>query len=377
MVKQKIRVLHCIETISSGGVERIRRSLARYLDKDLYEQKIICTQANGIIPEEISAEGVEIISIGRLKHTFQWSQYKKGLQIIRSYQPHIIHGAVFEGVSMATIGGFLGRVPIIIAEETSDPKNRSPKASLLLRMLTQVADKVIGISPSVVSYLKNTAKIQSHKIQLINNGVELPRTVDLTELENLSIKYRISKEDIVVGSIGRLRDQVKLFSDIIKATALLSNPSKIKILIVGEGPDKEFLIKTAADIGLGNQLIMAGLQMDTAPFYQLMDIFCIVSDNEGFGLVAAEAMYHRLPVIATAVGGLKDIVVDGETGFSVPSHSPESISEKLQLLIENPQLRKTMGAKGFARAEKEYSSKVYVQRVHQFYQELLRDKGLL
>jgi glycosyltransferase involved in cell wall biosynthesis len=108
-----------------------------------------------------------------------------------------------------------------------------------------------------------------------------------------------------------------------------------------------------------------------------MDVFCIASHMEGFGLVAAEAMFHRLPVIATAVGGLKDIVVDGETGFLVPSHSPGRIAEKLQLLIDQPDLRKSMGEKGLARAEKEYSAAVYVEKVHQLYQDLLREKGII
>ena len=376
-ILQKIRILHCIETISSGGVERIRRSLARYLDKDLYEQKIICTQANGIIPEEIRAEGVEIISIGRLKHTFHWSQYKKVLQIIRSYRPHIIHGAVFEGLSMATVSGFLGRVPIIIAEETSDPKNRSHKATLLLKLLTSVADRVIGISHSVVLYLQKTAKINPQKIIMINNGVEVPRIVDIKEVERLRQKYGVWEDEVIIGSVGRIRDKVKLYSDIIKAVALLPDRAKIKIVIVGEGPDRDFLKKTAAERGLGNQLIMPGVQMDTPPFYRLMDIFCIVSDNEGFGLVAAEAMFHRLPVIASAVGGLKDIVINGETGFLVPSHSPDKIAEKLQLLIDQPELRTSMGAQGLDRAEKEYSAKVYVEKVHQLYQQLLREKGIL
>src|SRR5690606_20622550 len=112
----------------------------------------------------------------------------------------------------------------------------------------------------------------------------------------------------------------------------LKNYSSIKIIIIGEGGDKQLIIDTAKDLGIEEHLIMAGAQHDTAPFYEVLDIFCIASHMEGFGLVAAEAMFHQLPVIATAVGGLKDIVIDGETGFLVPSHSPHKIAEKLQVL---------------------------------------------
>src|SRR5690606_33705799 len=127
---------------------------------------------------------------------------------------------------------------------------------------------------------------------------------------------------------------------------------------------------------LERNLIMAGLQADTAPFYQVMDIYCIASHMEGFGLVAAEAMFHQLPVVATAVGGLKDTVIDAKTGFLVPSHRPDKTAEKLQILIDDPELRRSLGAKGFASAQQEYSAEVYVEKVNQLYQELLTEKGI-
>ncbi|HLU88827.1 MAG TPA: glycosyltransferase family 4 protein, partial [Cyclobacteriaceae bacterium] len=295
-------------------------------------------------------------------------------EAVRSYKPQIIHGAVFEGNTMAFTGGLLGGVPIVLLEETSDPKNRSGKAHLLLKLMTTVADRMVAVSPATARYLEKTAKINPKKIQLINNGVEIPRPAKKAELDRLRRSHGIREDDLVVGSVGRVWDRVKLFSDIIKAIALLPGRAKIKILIVGDGPDTEQLHNLAMEKGLAEHLIMPGVQMDTAPYYGLMDIFCIASDNEGFGLVAVEAMFHQLPVVATSVGGLKDIVIDGETGFLVPSHSPQKIAERLQLLINDSTIRKTMGEAGRIRAEKEYSAAVYAEKVHRLYQELIKEK---
>lgn len=225
--------------------------------------------------------------------------------------------------------------------------------------------------------MAETAKIKRSKIQLINNGVETPRPVAEEEVIALKRKYIIQPNDLVIGSVGRLRNFHKLFTDIIEAVALVEDVSKIKILIVGEGQDRALIVETAKRLGLEEHLIMVGLQADTAPFYRLMDVYCIASHMEGFGLVAAEAMFHQLPVVATAVGGLKDIVIDGETGFLVPSHRPDKIAEKLQVLIGDPELRRSMGAKGLARAQQEYSAEVYVGKVHRLYQELLEEKGII
>jgi len=372
---RKIKILFCVETIGWGGVEQRRLNLIRYFGEQHFNIKIVCTQSIGRLSEKFPAD-VEIIEVGPFKHPFHLTKHYQVLQVIRNFKPHIIHGAVFEGNTMACFGGILGRVPITILEETSDPQNRSKKAHWLLQLYTKFADKIIAISPAVAEYLEQIAKVQPQKIRLINNGVEIPRAITATEITALKRQLNISDDDLVIGSVGRLRNFHKLFTDIIEAVALLEDFSSLKVLIVGEGQDRALIEHTAKKLGLEEQLIMAGLQSDTAPYYQLMDIYCIASHMEGFGLVAAEAMFHQLPVIATAVGGLKDIVVDGETGFLVPPHRPDCMAAKLQTLIRRPELRLKMGRKGYQRALENYSVERYVQQVHQLYQDLLQEKGL-
>jgi len=367
MGNKKIKILHIQETINSGGVERIRFILAKYLDKTKYEQKIICTFAGGSIVDDIEREGVEIIPIGRFKGIFDFKQYRKVLKIINNYKPDIIHGAVFEGVTMACVCGFIKKVPVIIAEETSDPQNRSKKANFLLRLLCLSADKVVAISVGTEEYLKKTAKIPLKKIHLINNGVEYPRYVTEEEIEFNNRKWGIKPGDIVIGSIGRLYDDHKKFTDIIKAISLLKNHSNIKLLIVGDGPDREMITQTAKDNGILDRIILAGYQDDVSLYYQLMDIYCIASQREGFGLVAAEAMLNKLPVIATCVGGLKFMVEDSVTGFLVPPSNPDIIAEKINVLITNPEIRMNFGERGRVKASREYTANVYISNVEKMY----------
>ncbi|WP_113922794.1 glycosyltransferase [Cognataquiflexum aquatile] len=366
----KIRVLHCIETISSGGVEKVRLGFAQYLDKEKFELRIICTNSKGPIKLALEQEGVRIYDVGAFKSPFEWDKYRIVLSIIRSYKPQIIHGAVFEGMSMAAVGGFLGRVPIVILEETSDPQNRSKKAIWLQRQLSKVATKVIGISPSVVDFLEGKARIPKEKVLLVNNGVPLPLLTDNVECDLLRRELGIENGDIVIGSVGRVYDPVKRFSDLLEAIKEIRNP-RVKFLLVGQGPDLEILKSKASELGLEGQFIPVGYQENTSPFYSIMDIFSLPSANEGFGLVAAEAMLHYLPVVATAVGGLKDVVIDNKTGFLVPPFSPPEIGKKLQLLIDNPKLRIQMGRAGYERAVANYTSERYCQQIEKLYNNLL------
>ncbi|WP_186755703.1 glycosyltransferase [Echinicola salinicaeni] len=374
MPQNKIRILHCIETISSGGVEQTRLTLAKGLDKEKYELKIICTWKGGPVADALEKEGVELIPIGSFKHPFEWKKHKKVRQVIRDFKPHIIHGAIFEGMSMAAIGGKFGKVPVVILEETSDPQNRSQKAIWLQRLWIKAADKIIGIAPAVMGFLRDKVKVPEKKLSLINNGVG-----DLQgEEEDTILKLRedlgIKPTDMIIGSVGRVYDHVKRFTDILEAIKLLDSPH-IKFLLVGDGPDLEDIKIKAEEWGLKDQLLSVGYQSHTEAYYKLMDIFCIASSNEGFGLVAAEAMMHHLPVVATKVGGLQNVVVDGETGFLVPPYNPQALAKKLQHLIDHPDLRTQFGQAGHHRAKKHYSAERYVKEVEDLYLGLLREKA--
>ncbi|MDF2159397.1 glycosyltransferase [Algoriphagus sp. CAU 1675] len=370
-----IRILHCIETIASGGVEQVRLSLVRGLPKETFEHKIICTWKGGPIAEALEREGVELIPIGGFKHPFEWKKHKAVLDIIRKYKPHIIHGAIFEGMSMAAISGSLGRVPIRILEETSLPLGRSKKSLWLQKLFLSLSDAIIGISPEVGNFLKTTAGLPVHKIHLINNGVDIPAPIDPKDLKLLKESLGIQEGDLVLGSVGRLYDQVKRFSDCIKAVKLLDS-STIKFLVIGDGPNRQELVNLVNDLGLSDQVFFLGYQAIPHPYYKIMDVFCISSAHEGFGLVAAEAMMHGLPVIASRVGGLQDVVLDGETGFLVPPYSPESIAEKIQVLLKDVSLREKMGAQGKQRALEHYSAQRYCKDVESLYSELLELKGI-
>lgn len=376
---KKIKILHIQETMASGGVERLRLSLARFLDKEKFDQKFVCTNASGNIPEEIKTEGFEVVPIGILKSPFDWKQHKKVQKIIEEYQPDIIHGAVFEGVTMAAINGWLKKVPIIIIEETSDPQNRSWKGNFLMKLFSRLATKVIGVSPAVTTeYLIGKLRLSDKKAITINNGVALPRVVSEQEIQETRLRWGIRESDFVIGSMGRMwEDEHKRFSDLIKAFYLFSKENHdVKLLLIGDGREREGYEKLVQELGLEDKVIFAGYQSDVHLYYQMMDVFALVSAREAFGLVLAEAMLNKLPVIATSVGGMKYIVDEGKTGLLVQEKNIEKIASKMELLYQNKQLRIEMGKKGFEKAMQEYTEQVYVEKIEVLYQELIQKNNV-
>lgn len=371
----KVKVLHCLEKIGSGGVEQRRLSLGKQLDPERYEQHLLCTRAIGGLPELFDRAGCTIHEVGEFNGILDRRPYKAALDVVREIRPHIIHGAVYEGVAQAAVAGRLGRVPVIIGEETSDPDNRRWKGHLLYRGLAGLCHHMIGVSPAVVQYLVRTIRLPARKVTLINNGVaEKPPTGE-DELIALRERLELPADSFVIGTVGRLFDGHKRVSDLIRAMpGIVAERPEARFLIVGTGPDEASLRELAQALGVADCVRFTGYQANTQPFYHLMDVFALASAHEAFGLVLVEAMFAELPVVATRVGGIPSVVNEGDTGYLVEPYQPKELARAIGMLADDACLRCSMGEKGRERALKKFSSERYVSDVDELYQRLLAER---
>ncbi len=365
----KLRILHCLETVGSGGVEQLKLIKARQLDKNKYDQALVCTQAIGALPAQFASAGCPIHEIGVFRGIFDRERYARALMVVREFKPHIIHGAVYEGVAVAALVGRLAGVPVILGEETSDPVNRRWSGHLLYRGLAALTHHMIAVSPAVQDYLVNRIKLPTTKVTLINNGVADtgPASAErkLEARENLGIR----PDDFIIGSCGRLLDEHKRFSDLIHAfVRVRQQVGNARLLIIGDGPDEAMLRGLAGQLGVSDDVLFAGYQGETRPYYDIMDIFALASAHEAFGLVLVEAMHAGLPVVATRVGGIPTVVRHGETGFLVEPKDPAELAEKLLVLTNDSSLRKSMGRVGHERAKAEFGAGRYVRLFDELYQ---------
>lgn len=367
---ERIRVLHILPWVVSGGVERRRLSLARHLPAERFEQRVFCLNARESIPAELQQAGVEVVSCegASVRDARVWLRL---LRLVRSWKPHIIHGAVFEGVTMASFAALACPTAALITEETSESTTRSGRAQRLFRLLSARAYAVVAISPAVGRLLVTATGIDEERVRVIANGVEAPRDVGQKEREDARKIAGLSADRLVLGAVARLFDDSnKRISDLLRALSL-REAHNWQLLIVGDGPARATLEELALALGVDERVHFVGYRADTAPWYEVMDAFALVSRNEGFGLVAVEAMFHRLPVIATRVGGLRDIVIDEKTGLHAAVGAPAEIAEALQRLEADPALRASMGALGAERAAVRYSAERYASDIASLYEEAL------
>jgi glycosyltransferase involved in cell wall biosynthesis len=182
---------------------------------------------------------------------------------------------------------------------------------------------------------------------------------------------RRSQTTIIIGAACRLVP-LKGLVDLIRAVAILNMDFRhLRLEIAGTGPEREDLETEASRLGLKDQVRFLGWQRDLSPIFQKWDVFAMPSLEEGFGMAALEAMAEGLPVVATCVGGLPEVIEDCRTGYLVPPSDIAALAGRLRLLILDPERRKTMGAAGRERARNHFSVHRMVAEIQAIYDSLV------
>jgi glycosyltransferase involved in cell wall biosynthesis len=220
------------------------------------------------------------------------------------------------------------------------------------RFLPCWGEKVIAISESVKDHLVRDMKVPEEKVEMVYNGIDLDRYGNVTEevRGNVLGEIGIDEGNVVVGTVGRF-SSVKGFKYLVeafdKAAAGIKN---ISLLVVGQGPEESDLLKRAAKSRFSGRMFFISGKRPLAEYLAAMDIFCMPSLNEGFGLAVAEAMASGKPCIVSDVGGLTEIVTDGKNGLVVKPASGEELARAIVRLHGDPDLMRNLSREAVIRS---------------------------
>ena len=242
------------------------------------------------------------------------------------------------------------------------------------RLISRNAKKLILLSKSLVSRTRKLG-VPDSKVVVIPSGIDCtrfdPRRPEImrksAELRN---ELGIGQNDIVVGFVGRLVPAKGLLCLLAAIKQIKREFPNVVLLIVGDGPQRAELQLKARDLSL--KTVFAGYQIETPPYYALMDVFALPSLFEGLPVVVLEAMAMEKAVVATNVGGTPDIVIEGGNGFLVPTRDVERVASALRKLIANESLRTTMGRVGRALVQKSFLWDDIVGKVEKVYEEAIQ-----
>ena len=215
------------------------------------------------------------------------------------------------------------------------------------------------------------------KFAVIRLGIQLEERVAIdpaTRAETRRV-LGIGDDRFVVGWIGRMTG-VKRTDDVLRAVRLLRDRGVDACLcMVGDGPDRDQVEQLAGELGIVRHCLFPGYQEEVGQFFSAFDVFVLPSGNEGTPVTAIEALAGGCPVVATRVGGVPDVVRDGEDGFLVEPGAVDELAERLAQLAADPKLRARMGASGRDRVVARYAVPRLIDDVDALYRGLLAAKG--
>jgi glycosyltransferase involved in cell wall biosynthesis len=225
--------------------------------------------------------------------------------------------------------------------------------------------KVIAISQSVKKSLTSYELVPSKKIFVLPNGIDYQKFHKIASSKIVSIE-----NPIIIGTVCRLEKQKGISYLLLSMSSILAKFPTVQLEIVGDGSLLQELKEFSEKIGISNSVKFFGKFTDVIPFYRRMNIFILPSIYEGFGIVLLEAMASGIPVVATQVGGISEVVTDGVSGILIPPKNPEAIANAVIKLIENPQIAESLVKEGYKRSEL-FDIKGHVMKIDTFYKNLL------
>jgi glycosyltransferase involved in cell wall biosynthesis len=218
--------------------------------------------------------------------------------------------------------------------------------------------------------------IDRDKITILHNSVTPFVAPPLEQVQQVQHGLGLQDDEAVILAVGRLSYE-KGTADLLRAAAVLNNMKGVpdfRIVLVGDGPERESLARLASQLGIRAKLTMAGFQRDTKPYYGVATLLAVPSHTEGSPNVVLEGMAAGLPIAATAVGGIPEILEQGVTGLLVLPQNPDAMADAIQRILTDPEIRQRLGVAARLRAESNFTPDAYKRSLVQFYQKTLEGR---
>jgi glycosyltransferase involved in cell wall biosynthesis len=392
--ERRIKIVRVIARLNMGGPALHVAYLTEGLTKRGYDTTLVAgslargedsmafvAEAHGVEIVQIDELGREISPLRDLVATIRLAR------LIRKERPQILHTHTAKAGTVGRVAALLAgsRRPPIVVHTFHGHVLRGyfgPMRSLLFRLLERwlaaSTTALVAVSPQVRDDLVALGVAPRDRFVVIRLGIELDERVASEQNGRAESRRYLGIPDdrFAVGWIGRMT-AVKRTDDVLVAFKQLREGGVDAVLcMVGDGPDRDSLEQRAHELGVARDTVFLGYQEDVSPFYAAFDALVLPSGNEGTPVSVIEALAAERPVVATRVGGLPDVVRDGEDGFLVEAGATDDLADRLARLARDPALRARLGKQGRERVLPRYAVERLVDDIDRLYGSLLSAAGV-
>jgi|SRR5688572_4812688 len=352
-----------------GGQSQVRYTVLGL--RALGHRSALVADPSGALFQRMS-EGLDLVPLstrGEIDLAAAWRLSR----VLKQLRPEIVHAHDPSGVAMAatalSIASPSPRPALVASRRIEFPIARN---SFSTWKYSQV-DRFLAISRAVRDRLI-ADRIPSSKIEIVHEGVDVERLVALPH-GNLHAALFLPTHSPIVATIGALVAQKDHHTLIDAAATVVKQVSDVRFVILGEGDLRPHLEKQIKHLHLERHVFLAGFRPDVLELLKDVDVFALSSTHEGMCTSLLDAMAAEKPAVATAVGGVPEVVDDLTTGFLVPPREPEALAARIVQLLKDEALRRRMGRAGLERVRRLFTVERMVQETVAAYQKLVEPSG--
>lgn len=375
---KKIKILYIITKSNFGGAQKYVYELATSAPKEKFEV-VVALGGNGILKDKLESGEIRTIQIPNLENRISLTKDLQVLayllRIIKIEKPDIIH---LNSSKIGVVGSFAGLLSktktIFTAHAWAFNENRSAISKFIFKIIywktILLSNKTIAVSNKTKDQVSKWPFVKN-KITVIHNGV---KEIKFFEKEESRNRLKINRADIVLGTLSELH-HIKGLDILIRAMKSLVeiNPN-IKLIVFGEGEERKKLEKLISKYTLEENIILLGFVKDAARYLKALDVFVLASRSEALSIAILEAGLANLPVVATKVGGIPEIITDKENGLLVEKENPEELINAILELIKNKTERERLSNSLNKKVIEEFSfDKNTSNKTYNLYFDLLRN----
>ena len=366
--RQRPRILHVFSTFDIGGPQvRVSQLISHWGDGI---EHWICAHdgkcdARILLSSDAPVRFIHDILLNRREI---WSRLYLLGKYLHSAPVDLICTYNWGALDIVLANRLFAKRPMVHHEDgfNFDEIVRQHPIRLLYRMMSYPgASKIVTVSRNLEAIAHSVWKQPKHRTIYLPYGVDVA-LFSKAPRDNAIPNFVRCPDEIIIGSVARL-DKVKNLPLLVRAVALLGEKRKVRLVIIGKGPQMEAFREAALSCGMAGRLVLPGFVSHPQNFLGLFDIFAMSSDSEQFPISLLEAMATALPCIATDVGDCKDILPIASKPFVTPPGDVEALALSLHSLVENQSLRKTLGEANRIEVCKRFSMEKMVSLYEQIY----------
>jgi sugar transferase (PEP-CTERM/EpsH1 system associated) len=370
-------ICHVIYRLDYGGLENGLVNLINHLPAERYRHAVIALTYATEFRQRIRRADVRIVEIGK-RDGKDPAAYARVWRALRELRPGIVHTRNLPALDMVAVAKLAG-VPRVVHGEHGldvlelDGANR--KYNTLRRLSRLAVDRYVTVSQELGNWLTRDIGIAPTRVTPIYNGVDTARFCPQPDGRGILPDGFAPPGSFVIGTIGRLeevKDQPTLVAAFCRLIAQRPELRQVlRLVVVGDGSLRGTLERMLVEHDAAGLAWLPGYRSDAPELMRSLDAFVLPSQREGISNTILEAMASAKPVVATAVGGSPEIVVDGVTGFLVPRADPAAMAARLESYVDDPALAVAQGRAGLARVQEKFSLGAMMSAYGKVYDALL------